>query len=93
MADWADVATYQEMIDGLGQFCTDVNQACETMLAAGQTCANNLSNDVTSLKACKQLALSIKGYEEAVEKAQALAKALSEERDNIARMLQEMESE
>lgn len=83
MADWADIAAYDEMIEELGRFCSQVNEASEVMLAAAQKCVAALSNDIASMKASKQVALSVKGYQEAVQQAQALAAALGEERQDI----------
>ena len=87
MADWADISAYDEMIEELRQFCNQLNSASETMLAAAQKCVAALSNDVASMKESKQVALSVKGYLEAIQQAQALAAALEEERQDIIDMV------
>lgn len=66
------------------------------MLTAANTCSQIMEGDIASLKACKNVALSCKKYEEAAELAQKLMQALAQERDDIIeylRSLEELEDE
>lgn len=91
MASWADLQDYDEMIEALNSFCSDVSGACETMTAAAQQCVSALENDVTSLKASKQVLLSVNEYNEAIVKAQNLISCLEEEKQAIIEMLKSMD--
>lgn len=91
MANWGDVEVYNEMISDLGTFCTELGNACQVMLTAVNTCMQVMENDKASLKACRNVALSCKKYEEAAELAQKLAVALQEERDDLIEYLRKLE--
>lgn len=91
MASWGDVDVYNEMIDDLGTFCTELTSACETMVTAANACANIMENDKAALSASKNVALSVQQYGEARELAQNLMRALAEERDEIIEYLKTLD--
>lgn len=93
---WGDVQTYNEMIADLGSFNNSVNEACGVMIAAAQTCLDNMESDPASLSASKNLRNSVVKYQEATATAAALARELEAERDALIeylRTLEEMDSE
>lgn len=91
MASWGDIEVYNEMISDLGTFCNELGEACQVMLSAVNTCMQVMENDKASLKACKNVALSCKKYEEAAGLAQKLAMALAEERDDVIAYLRTLD--
>lgn len=95
MASWGDVEVYNEMIADLGTFYQTIGSSRQLMLGAAQTCMDNMESDRASLNAYKSVIASAAKYEEAMELAGALAKALEEERDDLIeylRKLDELES-
>ena len=90
MANWGDVQCYNEIIEEIGNFCTKVEESCQVMLAAVQTCMDNMEGDEASLTAQKNVLLSLKKYEEAISTAHKLASDLSEERDDLVEYLRKL---
>ena len=91
MASWGDVQTYNDMIDDLQSFCAKVQDSCNVLTVAAKTCVDAMESDKASLQASKNVLLSVKKYEEAVEIARNLASALSEERDDLIEYLKTLE--
>ena len=92
MASWGDVKVYDEFIQDIGVFIQTISVACETLVTAAQTCADNMENDVASLKASRNVLVSVKKYEEAIEAAQSLANDLSDEREALVKYLESLET-
>ncbi len=90
MANWGDVACYDTMIEEIGTFCTKVENSCQVMLTAVQTCMDNMEGDEASLTAQRNVLLGVKKYEEAVSTARTLAAKLSEERDDLVEYLRRL---
>ena len=91
MASWGDVQTYNDMIDDLQTFCTRVQETCNILSVAAKTCVDAMESDKASLQASKNVLLSVKKYEEALEQAVSLANALAEERDDLIEYLKTLE--
>lgn len=91
MASWGDVEVYNQMISDLGTFCQTIGNTRELMLTAAQTCMDNMESDIASLKAYKSVVASAAKFEEAGDKASALAKALEEERDDLIEYLKTLD--
>ena len=96
MASWGDVETYEEMIADLHMFINSVNESCTGMTMAAQQCADELDNDVASLKAVSALLKSVQKYQGAMEMASDLIAKLEEEKEiliEIIRKNEEMDEE
>ena len=91
MASWGDVAAYDEMIGELGTFCQQIGEACAILQSAANTCVDALQGDKASLAAAREVVVSAKKYEEAIELATKLAQALAQERDDLVEYLKTIE--
>lgn len=92
MASKGDIQVYNEFIQDIGVFIQTISVACETLVTAAQTCVDNMENDAASLKASKNVLASVQKYQEAIEAAQSLANDLSEERDDLIKYLESLET-
>lgn len=94
MSSWAEVDSFNQMIEALSVFQAKVNESSAVIGSAVQTCVDNMENDKASLSAAKNVAASRVKYQEATELAANLAKALAEKRDEIVeylRLVEEMD--
>lgn len=91
MASWGDVETYEEMIADLHTFVNSVNESCTGMTMAAQQCADELDNDVASLKAVRSLLKSVQKYQGAMEMASDLIAKLEAEKEALIEIIRRNE--
>jgi len=91
MPSWGDVEVYNQMIDDLAKFRTQVNAGCAVIATGVNTCLETMQQDAASLKAARQVNESVKTYAKAMEMAEKLEKDLAEERDDIIEYLRRLE--
>jgi len=91
MPSWGDVEVYNQMIDDLATFRTQVNAGCAVIATGVNTCLETMQQDAASLKAARQVNESVKTYAKAMEMAEKLEKDLAEERDDIIEYLRRLE--
>lgn len=90
MNGYAKIDAYNGFINALNNFSNEINESCQIMAAAAQTCVDGTDGrDVSSLKAQKKVLMCIKDYQELINRAARLAQMISQERDELIDIIRE----
>ena len=74
-----DEEAYEEMIEALTRFSSEVMEASPTMVDQANECAENCEEDVASSNSRDQVVQYARQFMDCAERAQALAKAVAME--------------
>lgn len=87
MRSWGDVETYNEMIEDLNMFCSEVGAYSMAMLNGAKQCQEELGGDSSSRKAVAGVVESVKAYRESLVLAKDLITVLQKEREELIGIL------
>ena len=83
MASTADIPKYEEMINAIGRFISQVNEASSEMGVAGNECVENCGNDNASTASNAKLIECISKFNESTETAGRVQAALQEQLEQL----------
>lgn len=89
MADQAQIEKYDELISALQKFNGTIWQSMQNMQDCGQACMTAMGSDQLSVNAVTKLNSEIARYQEVIDKSTRLISKLSQERNNIQRLIAE----
>ena len=87
MAGVAEIPRFEEMIEAVGRFMSEVSEACVELAAAGKDCAEQCDNDVPSTKSNEKLTSCVAKFQEALEDAGRIRQGLQQELERLRDIL------
>lgn len=88
-----DTEAYQEMIQALQDFMTNVSDACDTMETAGNDCVDNMENDPSAVSANSRLQKSLGQFRGTFETVQKVIEGLQYQLEEVQRQQVNFDSE
>lgn len=80
---YASEEAYEEMIQALGKYPSDLGEQCETMSAAAQDCVDNTDGDPAAAASASNLQSCVAKIQANFETIQGIMTALQEELEEI----------
>ena len=80
---YADEQSYEEMINALQDFLSDLEEECTVMEGAGKDCVDNTDEDPAAVKSNARLQKCIGSIRENFETIQSIISALQKQIENI----------
>ncbi len=79
----ASEQSYEEMINKLNQYCSEVEEQCSVLRSAGSDCVDNTDNDPAAAKAAAKIDRCASDISQNLETVQQIIRALQEELEQI----------
>jgi len=87
MASVAEISRFEEMIEAVGKFISEVSEACIELTAAGNDCVAECDNDVPSTKSNEKLTSCVQKFQESLETARKIREGLQYELERLREIL------